>query len=372
MPPATQAASSSLHVRGSFSRAGRRHRVRGAARCAQQPEPQQPAAFSGLSLLSLPGVPRAALVGAARLAWRQSWLALMRELAPQSTFGAYVRPPSSLVASSPLAVGGAPLRLVVGLPCPWCHRATLVRALLQLEPTVALTVLQPDPSAGGWSGVGALYDAGAPGHRSRRTLPLLLQGGRAVSNDSAQICALLGALPAPGCTTLRPPGRDAELDLLCASIAVDVNQGVYASGFATSQAAYDGAQARLWPALAALEARLGRTRFLLGGQVSLADVFLFPTCVRFDAVYGPLFRCGARRLSCDFPNLRGWARDVYRLRGVAATVDVEATRRSYHESLFPLNASGILPHGPTAADLGLGADPGRGSAEGGGVFATRG
>lgn len=98
---------------------------------------------------------------------------------------------------------------------------------------------------------------------------------------------------------------------------------------------------------------------MCGDKVTEADVRLFPTIVRYDAIYATLFKCSNRRVA-DLPNLHGWMQDVYLLPGVASTVDEAGYRRSYFGQLFPLNPGGIVPVGPTEEELGLGTDPGRG------------
>ena len=152
---------------------------------------------------------------------------------------------------------------------------------------------------------------------------------------------------------------------------------VYRSGFATTQAAYDAVQARLWAALSSLEAALAGRRFLCGARFTRADLFLFPTAARFDAVYTGIFKCSARRWA-DHPRLQAWLLDCAALPlpgggALADTVDVDDCRRSYYAQLFPLNPGGIVPSGPTAAALGLGpaAAGGAAGADPGDVFHDR-
>ncbi len=124
------------------------------------------------------------------------------------------------------------------------------------------------------------------------------------------------------------------------------------SGFATSQAAYEAAVTDVFEGLGRVEGILSQQRFLAGDALTEADVRLFPTVIRFDAVYASLFRCTRRRVA-DYPNITNWLRDVYQLPGVAATVDVPALVKSYYGNLFPLNPSGICPLGPDEKDLRL-------------------
>ena len=323
----------------------------------------------GTGLLSWAGgvVPQSALVGGAKAGWRALWTAMVTELAPQSRSGAYVRPKSS-VASTDVRDSDT-LVLYVGNTCPWCHRTTLALALRggtgsaeTRLPTVRVVSLTDDAeraSRGGWvlsSPAGdplfgardlrEVYVAACGGRYSGRcTAPLLVNARTraAVSNDSAAICARISGTAAEG-----------AVEALNAMITSDVNNAVYQSGFATSQSAYDDAQRRLWPALAALDARLARTQFLHGASPTSSDIFLYPTAVRFDAVYAVLFKCCAQRLA-DYPHLWRWMGEMHALPGVGATLDFEGMRRSYFSQLFPLNPGLICPRGPTAEQVGLGA-----------------
>jgi glutathionyl-hydroquinone reductase len=121
-----------------------------------------------------------------------------------------------------------------------------------------------------------------------------------------------------------------------------VNNGVYRCGFAQSQSAYDAAVEGLFATLDELELYLEGRSFLVGEAVSLADVRLFPTLIRFDLVYFGLFKCGRRRVR-DYPNLSRYVGGIYRLPGVAGTCDFGAIVEGYYGSLFPLNPGGIVP-----------------------------
>ena len=369
---------------------------------ATQPDPPPAAGFRLLERAGGALLPQAALVSTARAAWNGAWRAMVTELAPQDGGGAYERPPSSFpLVGGPAALGGPawPLtgagryRLYLGNACPWCHRVAATAYLrgwaVYNEPPgqgaggaspayFAVTRLADDPARarrGGWvveGGRGAadpltgspdlkgVYDALAPGgaYRGRCTAPLLVDGAarRIVSNDSAALTVALDSAAVPGVTSpvrLRPPDLVATIDALNADLYARVCNGVYRCGFATGQAAYAAAAAGVAAGLDAADAALADSRFLAGPRLTDADVRLFPTVVRLDAAYGPLFRATATPLADGWPHLAAWAADLWRLRvgegGLAlgpATVDLEAARASYYASLFPLNPSGILPVQP--------------------------
>jgi putative glutathione S-transferase len=128
-------------------------------------------------------------------------------------------------------------------------------------------------------------------------------------------------------------------------IYTDVNNGVYACGFATSQEAYQEAYLRLFARLDLLERRLSDRRYLVGDQITEADVRLFPTLVRFDAVYHGHFKCNRNKLS-EMPALWGYARDLYQTPGFGETVDFDQIKRHYYATHERLNPSRIVPLGP--------------------------
>ena len=358
---------------------------------------------NGLGLLPFlgPVVPQGALVTPVKAAWRAAWQTMVTELAPQSRDGEYRRPSYAFDgkveddanARFPVA-GGGRYAVYVGNACPWCHRVTLTIALRGLGDHVRVIPMTDDAeraSRGGWVFESAapdpvfgacdlreVYDGVSGGaYRGRCTAPLLVDTHKrhAVSNESADIVRMLNDVEWPSSSVgsdddARAPRRSVELRPNALAAAIDetndfvyakLNNGVYSSGFATTQAAHNRAALDVIDALDALDARLSKSRFLCGDRVTESDVRLFPTIVRFDAAYATLFKCSSRRVG-DLPHLEAWMRDFYLLPGVPETVDVDGYRSSYFGQLFPLNPGGIVPIGPTARDLGLGVDPGRGDA----------
>jgi putative glutathione S-transferase len=128
-----------------------------------------------------------------------------------------------------------------------------------------------------------------------------------------------------------------------------INNGVYRCGFARTQAAYTAACTLLFDTLDAIDAHLSDQRYLCGDTLTLADVRLFTTLVRFDAVYHGLFKCDRRRIR-EYAHLWPYARDLYQQPGVAETCDLDIIRRDYYGNLFPLNPGGLIPLGPDPAD----------------------
>ncbi len=269
--------------------------------------------------------------------------------------------------------------LYVSLACPWAHRAVIVRRLLGLEDVVSLSVVDPIRDERGWAfregpghsadpvnGFAFLSEAYLrtdPGYTGRYTVPCLWDraGGRLVTNNYPDITidfeTQFTAFHKPGAPDLYPEALRAEIDAVNALVYEDVNNGVYKAGFATTQAAYEAAVTALFDRLDWLETRLAGQRFLVGGQLTEADIRLFTTLVRFDSVYHGHFKCNLRRL-VDYPNLWAYARDLYGHPGFGETVDFDHIKRHYYITHEQLNPTRIVPLGPV---LDWGAPHGRAS-----------
>jgi len=164
-------------------------------------------------------------------------------------------------------------------------------------------------------------------------------------------------LPGGSGIDLYPEQLASEIDRINYLVYERINNGVYKCGFATQQAAYDQAVKELYEALDEVDARLAKSRFLMGDKLTEADLKLFPTIIRFDSVYATLFKCTARRIR-DYPHINMWMRDVYQLNTpggftVKQTYSAKKAIESYYGQLFPLNPGGVVPLGPYENDLGI-------------------
>jgi glutathionyl-hydroquinone reductase len=278
----------------------------------------------------------------------------------QGTFTARVtRDGSSGFAAEP-----ARYQLYASLACPWSQRALIACRLLGLDRVIGLTLTDPVTDERGWrfaddgkdplTGarfLAELYRATDAAYPGPFTLPLLwdLRTRRIVSNDVASISVMLEtefrAFHLPGAPDLYPAARRREIESLATLIYHTVNAGVYKAGLATTQAGYDQAVEAVFTTLDALEERLGQRRFLLGGMLTEADLRLYPTLARFDAVYYQLFNCNLRRL-CDYRHVWAYARDLYTLPGFGETTDLSQIKRHYYRSAEWGNKCGIVPIGP--------------------------
>jgi putative glutathione S-transferase len=256
--------------------------------------------------------------------------------------------------------------LYASLACPWSQRALIVRRILGLERVVGLSLTDPVLTEQGWrfpeqtggrdplTGaryLSELYLASNPGYTGRATVPLLWdsRAQRIVTNDFCQLTVQMETeftgYHRPGAPDLYPADQRRDIDALGTLIYYAVNNGVYKCGFATSQAAYAEAFDSLFATLDALDERLARRRFLLGSQVTEADVRLFPTLVRFDAVYYLLYKCNLHQLA-SYRHLWGYARDLYQRPGFGDTTDFFQIKRHYYQANGWINPAGIVPKGP--------------------------
>ena len=257
--------------------------------------------------------------------------------------------------------------LYVSHACPWANRTMIYRSLKGLTGHIDVSVVHPDMLSDGWtfdtdfpgatgdrlfgsSFARDVYLRAKPDMTGRVTVPILWdkQQGTIVSNESSEIIRMFNTafdgITGDGQDFYPEPLRG-EIDALNARIYDEVNNGVYKAGFATSQAAYDTAVHRLFDALDWIEDILSRTRYLAGDRITEADWRLFPTIARFDAVYHLHFKCNRARI-IDYPNLWGWAKELYQWPGIRDVVQFDHFIRHYHYSHDSINPHRIIPINP--------------------------
>jgi len=257
--------------------------------------------------------------------------------------------------------------LYVGHACPWANRTMVFRALKGLEDHIDISVVHPDMLGDGWTFdtdfdgatgdtqfglpfMRDIYTRAVPDVTTRVTIPVLWdkKTGTIVSNESSEIIRMFNsAFDGLTGNTLDfyPEALRPQIDAINARVYDDINNGVYKSGFATTQQAYDQAVTALFDGLDWVEDILSRNRYLAGDSVTEADWRLFTTLVRFDAVYHLHFKCNRNRL-VDFPNLWAYARELYQWPGVAETVHFDHIVRHYHYSHETINPHRIIPINP--------------------------
>lgn len=257
-------------------------------------------------------------------------------------------------------------RLIVARACPWANRTIIVRKLLGLEDVLSIGYCGPTHDERSWTfdldpgrvdpvlGIPRLQDAyfkRIPNYPKGITVPAIVDipSGQVVTNDFAQMTLDFStewtAYHRDGAPQLYPEPLRAEMDEVMHRIYTEVNNGVYRCGFAGSQSAYDAAYDRLFAALDWLEDRLADRRYLLGDNITEADVRLFTTLARFDAVYHGHFKCNRSKLS-EMPVLWAYARDLFQTPGFGDTIDFEQIKQHYYIVHTDINPTRIVPKGP--------------------------
>ncbi|MBR0664919.1 glutathione S-transferase family protein [Roseomonas hellenica] len=268
--------------------------------------------------------------------------------------------------------------LYVSLACPWAHRTLIMRNLKGLTDLIDISVVHWLMGEDGWSFDPApgvipdsvngstflheLYTIADPTCTTRVTVPVLWDKAtsRIVSNESADILRMFNtAFDGCGATAgdYYPAEHRDDIDAVNERVYPTLNNGVYRSGFATTQAAYETAVREVFEALDWLEQRLAHQRYLIGGRLTEADIRLFTTLVRFDPVYYGHFKCNRQALA-EYPALWAYTRDIYQHAAVRPTVDFTHIKGHYYGSHPWLNPNRIVPIGP---DRDFDLPPGRGA-----------
>jgi len=257
-------------------------------------------------------------------------------------------------------------RLVVSRACPWANRAIIVRAMLGLEDALSMGVAGPTHDWRSWQfdldpggkdpvlGIERLreaFETRQPGYERGITVPAVVDvpSGKVVTNDFAQITLDLStewtALHREGAPDLYPEHLRDEMTVVMEMIYREVNNGVYRAGFAGDQREYEHAYATLFDRLDWLSDRLAGQRYLMGDTITEADVRLYTTLARFDAVYHGHFKCNRSKLS-EMPVLWAYARDLFQTPGFGENTDFDHIKRHYYVVHTDINPTGVVPAGP--------------------------
>ncbi|MEQ9462568.1 MAG: glutathione S-transferase family protein [Haliea sp.] len=267
---------------------------------------------------------------------------------------------------SGFAAASGRYHLYVSLACPWAHRTLIVRSLKGLDDLIDVSVVSPLMLEQGWTYDEAegssgdrvhghrfhheVYTRANPDYTGRVTVPVLWDRQRdtIVSNESADIIRMFNSA-FDGLTgntlDLYPEQLRPDIEHWNERIYPAVNNGVYRAGFATTQRAYEEAYAELFAELDHIDAHLANRRYLAGNTLTEADIRLFTTLIRFDAVYHGHFKCNRQRLE-DYRHIPGYIRDIYQLPGIADTVDFHHIKTHYYASHRTINPTGVVPAGP--------------------------
>ncbi|MEL7368540.1 MAG: glutathione S-transferase family protein [Myxococcota bacterium] len=256
--------------------------------------------------------------------------------------------------------------LYVSYACPWAHRTLIFRSMKGLSAAIDVSVVHWFMGSEGWTfepgegvvadpNVGArrmhqVYTAARSDFTGRVTVPVVWDKEKKtiVSNESSEIIRMFNSafneIGAKG-PDFYPQDLRPEIEQINTRVYDTVNNGVYKSGFATTQSAYEEAVTALFDTLDFLEARLAQQPFLAGDRLTEADWRLFTTLVRFDPVYVGHFKCNLRRLA-DYPNLWSYTRQLFQMPGVAETCHFDHIKQHYYGSHESINPTRIVPKGP--------------------------
>ncbi len=262
-------------------------------------------------------------------------------------------------------------RLIAARACPWAHRSVITRRLKGLEDVISLGMASPTHDERSWDfqldpegvdpvlGIHRLqeaYFARFPNYPRGITVPAIVEEktGVVVTNDFRLIMPDLNEqwseYERPDAPDLYPQELRTTLDEWISFLFTEINNGVYRCGFATTQSAYQEAFDRLFSALDKLEKHLGTHRFIVGNHITFADIFLYVTLVRFDAVYYNHFKCNRNRIA-DMPNLFAWLREMYQTPGFGDTTDFQEIKEHYFIVHTFINPTQVVPAGPDLTGL---------------------
>lgn len=265
-------------------------------------------------------------------------------------------------------------RLVAARACPWANRMVITRRLTGLDNAVSLGMCGPTHDARSWTfdldpgGVDPVlgferlqqaYFTSHPGYPRGITVPAIVDVPTkgVVTNDFIQMEIDFNTewrnLHRDGAPDLYPEHLRDEVDEVSKLVYHDVNNGVYKSGFAGTQAAHEKAHTELFARLDWLEDRLTDRRYLVGESITQADIRLWVTLLRFDSVYHNHFKCNRNKLT-EMPALWAYSRDLFQTPGFGDTIDFVQIKSHYYEVHREINPTGVIPAGP---DLSNWADP---------------
>ena len=300
----------------------------------------------------------------ARKFWFWFWMKLMDGFAPSDKNGNYKRPKGYNYNNSEINTSdNKNLYLLVGSTCPWCHRLIISHTLLNLSTKVKLIFLKPNYKTSEWifkkdfyncKNLQEVYAKCNQFNIFRETVPVFInikdQEMKLISNESRDILKILNS------STFNSYSENAPIKIcdenLLDLIHKDINNGVYKCGFARNQNAYIEASQKLFSALTTIENMLQDSGgpWILGKYISLADIYLFPTIIRWEYIYSKLFKCTEKDIS-SFKSIILWRYKFFNLKGISKTCSYKNWLKDYYQAIFPLNPNQIIPLQPSLDEL---------------------
>ena len=304
------------------------------------------------------------LINFSKKFWFWFWTKLMNGFAPSDLQGNYRRPSGILINKNHIFKGmNENTYLLVGNSCPWCHRTLLIYKLKNLSKKVKVIFLEADINSGQWifnekfEGCDTLhqfYKKAQKHNLFRSTLPLLFNSQndqiQILSNESSEIVKFLNSIKVePSQKVLQISKCDQDLLEIIHS---DINNGVYKCGFARNQISYEEASKNLFEALNKIEKKFDKNlgNWICGEDLTYADIYLFPTIIRWELIYKQLFKCTEKEIS-DFKNIIKWRLRFFKLTKVSETCFDSEWKKDYYKALFPLNPNQIIPVLPSLKEI---------------------
>ena len=304
------------------------------------------------------------LINLARKFWFWFWTKLMNGFAPSDLQGNYRRPSGILINKNHIFKGmNENTYLLVGNSCPWCHRTLLIYKLKNLSKKVKVIFLEADINSGQWifnekfegcENLHQFYKKGQKNNLFRSTLPLLFNFQNdqinILSNESSQIVRLLNSIKVETSQkTFQISNCDQDL---LEVIHSEINNGVYKCGFARNQRSYEKASKNLFEALTKIEKKFDKNlgNWICGEDLTYADIYLFPTIIRWELIYRQLFKCTEKEIS-DFKNIVKWRLSFFELTRVSETCFDSEWKKDYYKALFPLNPNQLIPVLPSLKEI---------------------
>ena len=304
----------------------------------------------------------------ARQFWFWFWMKLMDGFAPSDKKGNYKRPKGFCFIQNPKIniIENKNLYLLVGSTCPQCHRLIISYTLLNLSNKIKIIFLKPNYKTGEWifkknfyncKNLEKIYAKFDQQNIFRATLPVLInyqdEEIQLISNESREILKILNSstFNSTNSTSTSNLIKDCDEQLLDL-INEDINNGVYKCGFARNQNAYIKASKKLFSALTTIEKMLQENGgpWLLGNEISIADIYLFPTIIRWEFIYSKLFKCTERDIYF-FKSIILWRYKFFNLKGISKTCSYKNWLKDYYQAIFPLNPNQIIPLQPSLEEL---------------------
>ena len=304
------------------------------------------------------------LIKFSRKFWFWFWTKLMNGFAPSDLQGNYKRPKGITIDSHfDINNKNGQLFLLVGNSCPWCHRALLVYQIKNLFNQIKVIFLKADIEHSEWifeeklKGCNRLSEFYKKSHKNtlfRATLPVLVSFDNEkiniLSNESSQIIKLLNSIKEKS-TQHSLQIKDCNQNILNL-IHHNINDGVYKCGFARNQSSYDRASKGLFMALKEIEKKIDHNKgdWICGDELTYADIYLFPTLIRWELVYSKLFKCTEKEIS-EFKKIIKWRLKFFKLSNVNKSCFDDEWKKDYYKALFPLNPNQIIPVLPSLKEI---------------------